>query len=607
MQTDVSRIPRKLTLPSKRRTLARVLVLLTVIAGAAGSAALAGAFTSARPVGVYPIAGSRVAPPGAQLAFRGVSPGDLERLAVSGSSTGPHTGQLRADSDRRGASFLPDKPFQPGETVTVKTSLNVQGARHGTYRFRVAEPAGPIPYAPLPPAIRSDGDVQRFHTAPNLTPAAVTVTRHAAPSAAGEIFLAPQQGPLQNGPMIVDQNGQLVWFKPLSATTQAADFRVQRYQGEPVLTWWQGYLGAGAGVGEGMILDSAYRQIATVRAASGLSADLHEFTLTPRGTALITAYYPVWFDASSVHAAQRQVVMDSVVQEIDVKTGLLLFQWDSLDHVPLTDSYTPPSKQATSPLDHFHVNSIEEDRDGNLLISARNTSAVYKVDRRTSKIIWTLGGKHSSFRMGPKASFSFQHDVRVRAGGDRLITLFDNGGAPPRVSPASRGLTLKLDLGRMTAMRVAEQRQPLPAPADYEGNHQQLANGGAFLGWGQQPYFTQLDRRGQPVLEGRFIPATAHYRAYLLPWKGSPTSPPAVSTALAGNETIVYASWNGATQVSSWRVLAGDHADRLTLVASSPKHGFETAIKTAAHGYVAVQALDGDGHVLATSGVVQTR
>jgi hypothetical protein len=157
----------------------------------------------------------------------------------------------------------------------------------------------------------------------------------------------------------------------------------------------------------------------------------------------------------------------------------------------------------------------------------------------------------------------------------------------------------------MTATRVGEQRQPSPAPADYEGNHQQLANGNAFLGWGQQPYFTELDSRGQLVLKGRFVPATAHYRAYLLPWSATPATRPAVSAAAAGDETIVYASWNGATQVSSWRVLSGDRADRLSPIASSLKHGFETAINAAARGCIAVQALDADGHVLATSSVVQ--
>lgn len=532
---------------------------------------LSGALASPQRVSAFPIPGSRVAPPGAQVAFRGVPANQLGNVVVTGSSSGVHSGKVRADSDGQGGSFLPNKPFKPGEAVTVRTALNVRGATHGKYRFTVATPAGAIQYAPLPPAPRTSGDVHRFHTQPELAPAAVNVTKHSGSSTAGDIFLAPQQGPLQNGPMIVDQNGQLIWFKALPDKTEATDFRVQTYEGKPVLTWWQGYLGAGAGVGEGVILDSSYRQIATVRAGNGLSADLHEFQLTPRGTALITAYYPVWSDASSVHAAKRQVVMDSVVQEIDIKTGLLLFQWDSLDHVPLSDSYTAPPKQAGAPLDHFHVNSVEEDRDGNLLISARNTSAAYKVDRQTGKIIWTLGGKHSSFKMGPGTSFSFQHDVRIRSNDDRVITLFDNGGGPPRARDQSRGLTLRLDIKHMTATRAGEQQHTPPLPADFQGNHQQLPNGNAFLGWGQQPYFAEFDSRGQLVLEGRFVPATAHYRAYLLPWTGTPSTPPSVSTSGSEAHPTVYASWNGATNVASWRVLGGESTTSLNTAASSEK------------------------------------
>jgi arylsulfotransferase ASST len=360
------------------------------------------------------------------------------------------------------------------------------------------------------------------------------------------------------------------------------------------------------GSGENVILDTSYRQLATVRAANGLSADLHEFQLTPRDTALITVYYPVYRDASSVGGQARQIVMDSVVQEIDVKTGLLLFQWDSLDHVSLSDTYTAPPKRATQPLDYFHVNSVEEDRDGNLVISARNTWAAYKVDRQTGKMIWTLGGKRSSFKMGPGASFAFQHDVRVQSPNDRVVTLFDNGGGPPRASEQSRGLTLVLDLKRMTASRGAEYRHAPARPANFEGNLQQLPNGHAFIGWGQQPYFTQFDSRGQVVLSGRFIPATANYRAYTFAWKARPSTPPAVSALKRGAETVVYASWNGATDVASWRVLAGDRAGALKPVVTADKRGFETEVMIGgAHRYVAVQALDRMGHTLGTSAAAE--
>jgi Arylsulfotransferase (ASST) len=413
--------------------------------------------------------------------------------------------------------------------------------------------------------------VQRFRSQPDLAPVAVTVTRSRGASSDDAIFLAPQQGPVQSGPVILDQNGQLIWFKPLPDKNQAADFRVQSYRGKPVLTWWQGYLGAGVGSGENVIVDTSYRQVATVRAANGLSADLHEFELTPRGTALITAYYLVYWDASSVGGATRQIVMDSVVQEIDVKTGLVLFQWDSIDHVPLSDAHTKTPAQAGSPLDYFHVNSVAQDRDGNLVISARNTSAAYKVDRQTGKLIWTLGGKRSSFTMGPGTWFAFQHDVRVRSANDRVMTLFDNGGGPPRASEHSRGLTLTLDLKRMTATRVAEYRHAPPLPANYEGNLQQLPGGDAYIGWGQQPYFAQFDSRGQPVLDGRFVSSTANYRAYMMPWKATPITPPAVSAEKRGAETVVHASWNGATDVASWRVLTGDGTTSLAPVATHQK------------------------------------
>ena len=372
-----------------------------VIAPVGATALLAhGPWSTPRLVSVYPSPGSRVLPPGSQIAFRDIAVQHL-RVTVHGSRSGLHYGTIRPHPDGKGGSFVPDRPFTPGETVSVNTNQKVRGATGGRFQLTVAIPAGKIPYAPLPAAERASGDVQRFRSEPQLAPAAVAVTGSSGASAAGDIFLAPQQGPEQSGPMIVDQTGRLVWFKPLQPGTQAADFRVQTYRGKPVLTWWQGYLGAGAGSGENVIMDRSYRQIATVRAAGGLTADLHEYQLTPRGTALITAYYPVYWDATSVHGASRQIVMDSVVQEIDVKTGLLLFQWDSLDHVALTDAYTETPKQPGSPLDYFHVNSVEEDRDGNLVISARNTWAAYKVDRRTGKIVWTLGGKRSSFKMGP--------------------------------------------------------------------------------------------------------------------------------------------------------------------------------------------------------------
>jgi Arylsulfotransferase (ASST) len=341
-----------------------------------------------------------------------------------------------------------------------------------------------------------------------------------------------------------------------------------------------------------------------VRAGNGLTADLHEFRLTPQGTALITAYYPVLWDASGLHGSKQQIVLDSAVQEIDIKTGLVLYQWDSLDHVPLSDSYEAMPSGAGYPFDYFHINSVQEQPDGDLLISARNTWAAYDVDHLTGGIVWTLGGKNSSFKLSSDATFAFQHDVRLHTDTDPTVTLFDDGAGPPKVHSQSRGITVRLDDKAMTASLVSEDLHSPALAASFEGNVQALADGNSFVGWGQQPYFSEFDSRGQMVFDARFVGANSSYRAYRYPWTGTPTSPPAVAASTSGSTTNVYVSWNGATQVASWLVFAGASADALRAVVTAPKQGFETQIPIAAQPYVEVQALDAAGHALATSSVV---
>jgi hypothetical protein len=272
--------------------------------------------------------------------------------------------------------------------------------------------------------------------------------------------------------------------------------------------------------------------------------------------------------------------------------------------VPVSDTYQVlPQAGTRNPFDYFHANSVEPDRDGTLVISARNTFAAYKLDRRTGGVVWTLGGKHSTFKLGPGASFAFQHDVRVRANNDMFVTIFDDGAGPPNVHSQSRGLKLILDVKHRTARRVAEHQHALLAA--FEGNFQQLPNRNDFLGWGQQPYFSEYDPGGRLLFDAHFVGSNATYRAFRLPWNGTPTDPPAVAYS-GGKTPTVYASWNGATNVASWRVVAGATPVSLQGVATAPKRGFETSIRIrAGQAYVAVQALDGAGHALSTSSTVK--
>jgi Arylsulfotransferase (ASST) len=564
---------------------------------------------------VFPAPGSHFASPSSQIAFRGLPAGRLGTITVTGSASGPHTGSVHGDSDGDGGSFIPDAPFTAGETVTVSTSLNLEGSHSGTYQFQVSIPAGPVPFAHRPAASRVNGDVWYFRSRPDLTPAAVTITK-SDPTAPGYIFVAPQIGPLQQGPEIIGPRGGLIWFDPMPTDDAATDFRVQTYLGRPVLTWWQGNETSGVGIGRDIIMNSSYQVTATVSAANGLSADLHEFQLTPRGTALLTAEYPVIVNASAVRGAAQEVVLDSVAQEIDIPTGLVLFQWDSLDHVPLTASYTPapnvPKKKGKPPVpngswdpyDYFHMNSIGLDRDGNVLISARNTWAVYKVNYHTAAVMWTLGGKSSSFKFGADASFAFQHDVRVRAAGDRLFSMFDDGAGPPYVHSQSRALELRLDLKRKTVTVVAQREHSPPILASYEGDDQWLPDSDDFVGWGQAPYFSEFNGAGKLVFDARFVGSNISYRAYRFAWNATPSTPPAVAASRQGRKMTVWASWNGATGVHYWRVLGGPSPTALRPVATREKQGFETILHARRTAYVQAVALGAKSRPLARSGVV---
>ena len=563
-------------------------------------------------VAVYPIPGSRVAPPQAQIVFRGLPATQLGAITVTGSKSGAHTGQIESDSDHDGGSFIPTQPFDPGETVTVSTALNVLGGHNGTFHFQVAVPAGRAPYRPHPRVQDVRGGVWQYRSQPGLEPPAVEVTHGAGAGGSSDIFLTPQYGPLQDGVEILDPFGHLVWFHPAPGNDMDSNFQVQSYQGKPVLTWWEGYSNAAMGSGVDYIYNTSYQEVTQVNAGNGLTADLHDFQITPQGTALITSYFPVYWNATSVHGLKQQIVFDCVIQEIDIPTGLVLYQWDSLDHVPLSASYSPVPAEGRkvgyrNPYDYFHLNSIQLEGDGNLLISARNTWAVYEVDHRSGAVLWTLNGKQSSFKMLPGASFAFQHDVRSHSTGDRYITVFDDGAGLPVVEKQSRALELYLDFKTHRA-HVFKQWHHTPAlSADFEGNVQQLPDLDEMVGWGQQPFLTEFDQRGRTVFDARFVSDTASYRAFRFPWSGTPTTPPSVAATSSGNRMTWYVSWNGATAVSSWRVLEGSSPTALQPVATARKTSFETAIETPRAAYAQIVAYNSRGQDLGASATINVR
>ena len=567
-----------------------------VVAMAALASLLASAPSAlAQPaVAVFPSPGTSFALPQTQITFRGVPASQIGHVTVVGSTSGAHSGTIAADSDGQGGSFIPSQPFTAGETVTVTTGLDVLGGTSGSFHFAIATPFGSINPMKLQMVPAGSAGVQHFHSRTDLLPASVTVNHQSSSEYGGDIFVTPQFGPDQNGPMILDPSGNTIWFQPLPANELATDFHVQQLNGQPVLTWWQGFTNNGSGRGEGVIYNSSYQQIATVQAANGIQGmDLHEFLVTPQGDAYIVGVSPVRYPGFG------RPVMDSVIQEIDIKTGLVLFEWHALDHIPITESFFKKGAPGFV-YDPYHLNSISFDTDGNLIVSMRNTWAVYKIDHQTGGVIWTLGSNQSSFKMGPGTQTAFQHDVRVQPGG--TFTAFDDGGGPPTVHQA-RAVELSVDETGKTVTLVRQFPHSPGLNTLFEGNAQVLPNGNLFVGWGQQPYFTEFNSAGQTVFDARFTSNTSSYRAYKMPWTGQPAGPPAMAAAPNNDGTTeVWSSWNGATTVASWRVLAGSSPSSLATLQTSPMRGFETALSAPTGMAVyQVQALDSNGNVLSTS------
>jgi hypothetical protein len=411
----------------------------------------------------------------------------------------------------------------------------------------------------------------------------------------GDFFLTPRDS-RQDGAMILSPRGRLVWYEPVHG--EALDLAVQKYVDQPVLTYWEGE--KKGPVGADVILDRSYRTLAVVHAGEGYSADGHEFQITPQGTALLDIYTVDPADLSRLGGSSNGQVIDCIIQEIDIRTGQVLWEWHALGHIPLSDSYAKlPRRHAYG---YFHLNSIQQLPDGNLLVSARNTWTVYEISKQTGQVLWTLGGKHSSFKMGPGTNFEWQHDARLHPGG--ILSLFDDAGLPQE-EPQSSAMLLRLNTapGSMTATLVRRITHSPPLLASALGNFQMLPNGNFVVDWGSQPDFSEYTSTGREIFNASLPLGINSYRTYRFAWSAQPATPPAMANLPGSNGTVgVFASWNGATDVAAWRVLGGPGPRDLTTLGHGLAREFETGIGVAGNPRdLAVQALDRTGRVLGTS------
>jgi hypothetical protein len=390
---------------------------------------------------------------------------------------------------------------------------------------RLALGAATVVIGVLPIALT--GTTPAVAQATPTAPPPVTVLTSVGNIGRGDFFITPtgDTATYANGPEILSPQGNVVWFHPISVGETASDFRTQTYDGQPVLTWWQGTGLGGLSSGTDYVYNDHFQQIATVNAGNGLSADGHEFLITPWNTALILSYTTATANLTSIGGPADQTVINGVVQEIDIATGQVLFQWNSEDHVPFSDSEQPLPASASTPWDWFHVNAVKVNTDGTLLIDARNTWTTYDVNPFNGRVNWEIGGKQSSFSEQAAPGqvldsageiFAWQHDPQPL--GSNTYTWFDNESSGTPLLPYSRAVTVKLNFWTHVATLVASDDQPEGLSAASQGNAQTTGEGNLVVGWGALPYFSEFDPWGNVIFNAEFPTGVNTYRAYLQPW-----------------------------------------------------------------------------------------
>ena len=614
----------------------------------ANAAALAKLYAaSSHGLDVIPFPSTVAAPPGTPIDFPTVSPTQIASVKAVGSRSGVHAGSLSGQSGGGGGTeFAPAQPFSPGERVTVTAQLRsvAAGAASGApgskqlhFSFTVARPASELTQATanLSPAARlrespdslgmtasglalshaSSKTTHSFVTQPKFHPPTINMVGHDADSSAGNIYLDAQNSG-QNAPYMLDKRSDLLWYHPTSGPGHgkgpaAFNVRIQSYHGNPYLTYWEGHLifPPGNGVGVGVMLNEHYVRKHRVTAGAGYKkdgVDLHEFRIAKDGTAFVTVYARVRYNLTSVGGPSNGTVVDCIAQQIRISDNHVLWEWDSLSHVPITRSYLP---YRGGPYDYFHMNSIQELSNGHVIISGRHTWAVYSVNKKTGKIDWTMGGKHSTFWRDNGSHFYWQHDAEMHNNGK--LSVFDNGSdGGQNNEPHSRAIQIHLNFANDHATMVRADLHSPPVLAPSMGENQLLNNKNVFVGWGAAPTFSEFNSSGKQLWKAWFKSPVDSYRGYrFAKFVGKPLGRPAIAVrnSSKSGKVNVYESYNGSTQIATWRLLAGSSSGSLHQVAKKSWKSFESHFQVAKANYFEIQALGSNGKVLAhgTSPVVK--
>ncbi|CAD0112463.1 unnamed protein product [Aureobasidium uvarum] len=439
---------------------------------------------------------------------------------------------------------------------------------------------------------------------------------------ADRVFISPRGTAVEQiAPMIFNPDDlSLVWSDPSYKTTFGV--RVQEFNNSDYITFWRGAIkGAGYGSGSFIMLDHNYNVAYNLTTKNlTVGGDIHEIELTNDGTALMTAYEPIQYDLTA-YDIENGWLADSLFEEVDIATNDLIFSWRASEHIALNASYADPGATGISqdsPYDFFHINSIEKDDSGNYLISARHTHGIYYINGTNGDIIWSLGGKNNDFEDksdGQASNFAWQHDARWRNTDLTEMTLFDNGAADwVKTENETRGLWLSLNYGDMSVTLKQDYISPEGILSISQGSVQVLSNGNVFMGYGSNGAFIEYTNDGEAIWNVQFgiigNSSVQSYRAYKQNWQGFPDWNPSIAATGNGTDnTTVYMSWNGATEIKQWAILASNSSSSLStaddLWKNITKTGFETNVTVGSDArYIRAAALDADGQVLGATDII---
>ncbi|WYZ41464.1 hypothetical protein EsH8_V_000359 [Colletotrichum jinshuiense] len=484
----------------------------------------------------------------------------------------------------------------------------------------------------------------QFRSRTDLAPPRLNITIPAtADVEPGYLFVAPfaglpdtpteQHGPRQAGPYIFRDNGDLIWSGYAIYSIWATNFQAARWRGQDVLFSFEGDHNAGYGHGHGHItfLNQHYETIRELRAGNHKLVDKHEFHVVNEETGLIQIYQPVPRDLTPWGAKpEQQWIVNAIIQELDIATGKLLFEWSSLDHItpdeailPINPGQAGSGYNSSDAWDYFHINSVDKDADGNYLISARDACSVHKINGTDGSIIWRLAGTNSSFALGDGVDFCFQHHARwlSQDGDEEVLSLYDNSahgtehddGGEVHTAPTSSGKIIRVNTRTWEADLVQGFYPPDKLLSKSQGSTQILPGGNALVNWGSSGAVTEFRADGTPVFHaymdsGDLGVAVENYRAFRFNWTGLPTEEPAIVALDSRDGTTVYVSWNGDTETKVWRFyeLTDEHGSR-EFLGEAERTSFETSLLVPGRRVtrVAAEAVDARGGVLRGTGIAR--